>query len=71
MVYLNLYYGLQHLLDELLENNILMAIATSARKKYFNFIMDELHIRSYFNVALTAEYISKGKPDPFKSSLFI
>jgi len=56
--------GLQNLLDELLEMNIPMAIATSARKRYFNFIMDQLNIRKYFIVVLTAEDITKGKPDP-------
>lgn len=56
--------GLQYLLDELSENNIPMAVATSARRRYFNFIMDELHIRNYFKVVLTAEDITKGKPDP-------
>ncbi len=56
--------GLQQLLDELAEHNIPMAVATSARKRYFSFIMDELSIRQYFKVVLTAENITKGKPDP-------
>jgi len=56
--------GLHNLLEKLEENNIPTAVATSARKRYFNFIMDELHIRDYFHVVLTAEDIIKGKPDP-------
>lgn len=56
--------GLQELLDELYENNIPMAVATSSRKRYFSFIMDALSIGKYFKIVLTAEDISKGKPDP-------
>ena len=56
--------GLQRLLEELLKENIPIAVATSARKRYFNFIMDELNIRKYFIAVLTAEGIVNGKPDP-------
>ncbi|MEK7450364.1 MAG: HAD family phosphatase [Patescibacteria group bacterium] len=56
--------GLEALLENLYENNIPMAIATNSRNRYFNFIMDGLGIRKYFKVTVTAEDITKGKPDP-------
>lgn len=56
--------GLEFLLKNLYENNILMAIATNSRNRYFNFIMDSLGIRKYFKVTVTAQDITRGKPDP-------
>lgn len=56
--------GLHNLLEELLTNNIPMAVATSSRNRYVNFIMDTLGIRKYFKAILTAEDIINGKPDP-------
>lgn len=56
--------GLQKLLDTLAENSIPMAVATSSRNRYVNLILDELNIRKYFKTILTAEDITKGKPDP-------
>lgn len=56
--------GLKKFLDTMRANNIHMGVATSNRKRYMNFIMDNLHIRDYFSVILTAQDINKGKPDP-------
>lgn len=56
--------GLKKLFRELSENNIPMAIATSSRPRYVNFIMESFNIRSLFKAILTAEDIVKGKPDP-------
>lgn len=56
--------GLEILLKNLYANNIPMAIATNSRNRYFNFIVDSLGIRKYFKVVVTAEDVTKGKPDP-------
>lgn len=56
--------GLLNLLEELTKQNISVAIATSARWPYTNFILDGLNIRKYFKEIVTAEDIKKGKPDP-------
>jgi HAD superfamily hydrolase (TIGR01509 family) len=62
--HLTLTTGLGRLLADLHTKHIPMAVATSSRRRYFNFIMDGLQIRSYFSAVVTAEDISKGKPDP-------
>jgi HAD superfamily hydrolase (TIGR01509 family) len=62
--HLKLNAGLDILLKDLHDNNIPMAVATNARNRYFNFIMGGLGIRKYFKVAVTAQDIIKGKPDP-------
>jgi len=56
--------GLKKLLDELTELSIPLAIATSSRRRYFEFIMTELDLSKHFKAVVTAEEISNGKPDP-------
>lgn len=56
--------GLLQFLKELRAHDISLGIATSARKPYTNFILDGLHIRHFFKQVVTAEEISRGKPDP-------
>ncbi|MEO8581746.1 MAG: HAD family phosphatase [Patescibacteria group bacterium] len=56
--------GLLQFLQELQAKNIPLAIATSARKPYTDFILDGLNVREFFKQIVTAEEISKGKPDP-------
>lgn len=56
--------GLDKLLETFKGQNIPMAIATSSRKKYTDFILDGLKIREYFSTVVTAQDIVKGKPDP-------
>lgn len=51
-------------MEELEKERIPLAIATSARKPYTNFILDGLNIRKFFQQIATAEEITKGKPDP-------
>jgi beta-phosphoglucomutase len=48
----------------LANHTIKLAIATSSRNRYANFILDSLEIRQYFPVIVTAEDITNGKPDP-------
>ena len=56
--------GLKNFLDDLQSNIVPVAIATSSRVPYTNFILDGLEIRKYFSIVVTAEEIEKGKPDP-------
>ncbi len=56
--------GVQELLDVLLSNHIKMAVATSSRRFYFDFIIGALNFKKYFPISLTADDIKKGKPDP-------
>ncbi|OGI18154.1 MAG: hypothetical protein A3J06_04450 [Candidatus Moranbacteria bacterium RIFCSPLOWO2_02_FULL_48_19] len=56
--------GLLEFFHELKAHNIPFAVATSARKPYTDFILDGLNIRQFFKKIVTAEEISKGKPDP-------
>lgn len=61
---LQLADGLRKLLDELKQADIPLAIATGSRKGYANFIVANFHLRNYFRHIITAEDITKGKPDP-------
>lgn len=56
--------GLENLLQELSELSVPLAIATSSRRRYFQFVMDTLNIGKFFQVAVTAEDIERGKPAP-------
>lgn len=56
--------GLAKLLNDLINLSIPLAIATSSRRRYFNFVMDELDLRKYFTAVVTAEDVSNGKPTP-------
>lgn len=61
---LSLPDGLIDLLDSLQRGNTPLAIATSSRKGYVNFIMDKFNLRKYFPIIVTAEDVTNGKPDP-------
>jgi beta-phosphoglucomutase len=56
--------GLIDFLQTLQTAHIKIGLATSSRKRYLNFILDGLRLRQYFQVIVTAEDITKGKPDP-------
>ena len=56
--------GVKNLLDDLLSNDIPMAVATSARKRYLDFILDDFELRKYFTTVITGEDVTKGKPNP-------
>jgi len=56
--------GLLQFLQELHVCNVPLAIATSARKPYTNFVLDGLNIRQFFKQVVTAEEVSKSKPNP-------
>jgi HAD superfamily hydrolase (TIGR01509 family) len=56
--------GLQNLLIELKQNNVRMAVATSAPRVNLDFVLDILNIRDYFEVLIDESYVKHGKPDP-------
>ncbi|HUB93484.1 MAG TPA: HAD family phosphatase [Verrucomicrobiae bacterium] len=56
--------GLKDLIEDITSAGMKLGIATSARRRYFNFVMDQLKLREYFSAVLTAQDVHKGKPDP-------
>jgi beta-phosphoglucomutase family hydrolase len=56
--------GLLNLLNELKQNKIPMAVATSAPKVNLDFVFDTLNIRKYFDVVIDESFVKHGKPDP-------
>jgi HAD superfamily hydrolase (TIGR01509 family) len=56
--------GLINFLDNLKENNILLAIGSNATTKNVLMTIDELGITNYFSSIICGDKVSKGKPDP-------
>ena len=56
--------GLQDFLDDLKENGVPIAIATSAPRDNVEFVFKYLPIRNYFKFILDASDVKNGKPDP-------
>lgn len=56
--------GVVEVLYYLKELQIPMALATSSRKRYQTFIFDNLNLWQYFDAIVTAEDVTKGKPEP-------
>lgn len=56
--------GLEKFLRLLSGGNIPLALATSSRIPYANFILEGLKIRKYFKAVITAEDVRQGKPNP-------
>ena len=56
--------GLIEFLNTLKENNVPMAIATSAIPENVEFVTRELDIGGYFSVIVNETHVTKGKPDP-------
>lgn len=52
------------LIEDLKSRDFLLAIGSSAPKANLDFILNHLHIRSYFNAYVTCEDVSKSKPAP-------
>lgn len=61
---LGLIRGLQELLDDLLNHNIPMAVATAAPPENVQFVLDNLKLHPYFQGVFHANSVQKGKPDP-------
>ncbi len=56
--------GFINLLEDLKKHNIPMAIATSTSSELLDFSIQQLKARNFFNVIVTADDITKTKPDP-------
>ncbi len=56
--------GVLGVLRFLRDHRIKIALATSSRRRYQRFIFDSLRLDDFFDAIVTAEDISKGKPDP-------
>ncbi len=56
--------GLIGFLDELKQNDIKIAIASSASVHDIDFVLDRIHVRDYFDVIIDGSQVSKGKPSP-------
>jgi beta-phosphoglucomutase family hydrolase len=56
--------GIEKLLNDLKKNNIKMGIGTAAMEFKANAILEELGIKDFFEILVSAEKVKKGKPDP-------
>ncbi len=56
--------GVYSLLDELKQQNIPMALASSSAMSLIEAVVDKLNIRNYFQLLWSAEYEPFGKPHP-------
>lgn len=62
--HLRLLPGLEDFLKKAASKGIPMAIGTAAIPFNVDFVVDRLHIRGYFQAMVTADDVSKSKPDP-------
>jgi HAD superfamily hydrolase (TIGR01509 family) len=60
----NIVEGIHKFLDNLQENNIPMAVATSAPGENADYILSRLSITDYFDAILDSSHVTTGKPDP-------
>ncbi len=56
--------GLVALLDDFSTHGVRMAVGTSAITANLDFVLDRLGIRRYFDVLVTADMVTRTKPDP-------
>lgn len=61
---LRLIAGLPELLNEAREANIQLAIGSAANMFNIDFVLDNLDIRSYFQAIVSADDVTRSKPDP-------
>jgi beta-phosphoglucomutase len=62
--HLKLVKGLTDFLEQCKQHNILLAMGTAAIPFNIDFTLDTLHIRHYFSVIVSADDVSRSKPDP-------
>lgn len=62
--HLKLIKGLDQFLDQAREKGLLMAIGSAAITFNIDFVLDNLHIRHYFDAIVSADNVNKSKPDP-------
>jgi HAD superfamily hydrolase (TIGR01509 family) len=56
--------GVEPLLDELQAAQVPIAVATSGTRQYAQDVLSRLHLLQCFRFILTADDITRGKPDP-------
>jgi beta-phosphoglucomutase len=61
---LKLINGLNEFLKKAFEKNILLAIGSAAIPFNIDFVLDNLHIRDYFKVIVSADDVAISKPHP-------
>ncbi|HET9744492.1 MAG TPA: HAD family phosphatase [Chitinophagaceae bacterium] len=62
--HLKLINGLDEFLNKAYRQNIPMAIGSAAIMSNIDFVLDGLNIRKYFSAIVSAEDVSRSKPDP-------
>ena len=62
--HLKLLPGLDAFLEEAHQQEIKMAIGSAAIMFNIDFVLDNLHIRNYFNALVSADDVAVSKPDP-------
>jgi HAD superfamily hydrolase (TIGR01509 family) len=62
--YLKLIDGLDDFLKQAASKKIKMAIGSAAIDDNINFVIDNLHIRNYFDAIVSANKVAKSKPHP-------
>ncbi len=61
---LQLIKGLDHFLQQSYETGIKMAIGSAAIMFNIDFVLDELNIRHYFEILVSADNVTDSKPNP-------
>lgn len=64
LISLRLYPGVEKVLKKLEKRGISMAVATSMNRKGLHSTLQALGIEKYFDVVVTVEDVTRGKPDP-------
>lgn len=62
--HLRLLNGLDDFLEQAQAGGIKMAIGSAAIQQNIDFVIDGLHIRHYFKAVISADQVSKSKPEP-------
>jgi len=62
--HLKLLPGLDEFLQKANEAGIMMAIGTAAIMFNVDFVLDNLHLRHYFQAIISADEVKRSKPDP-------
>jgi HAD superfamily hydrolase (TIGR01509 family) len=62
--HLQLLPGLPALLEKAKKHGVLMAIGSAAIPFNIDFVLDNLHIRHYFDAIVSADDVTVSKPDP-------
>ncbi len=56
--------GIKELLNELMQNEISTAVASSSPRSFIDAILEKIGITEYFSVILSGEEVQRGKPNP-------